>query len=86
MDRLRNILVALAFSVFLILPIIQFVTKAFPVFDINENRKMNEKPIFSISELDGFPHDFNDYYTDNFNLRNQFLFFNSYFKCFFITL
>lgn len=79
-NRLRNILVALVFSIFLILPVIQFVTNAFPVFDVDENRKMSELPSFSLSEYSEYPDDFNDYYTDNFILRNQFLVFNSYFK------
>ena len=36
-----------------------------------ENRNLAEKPVFSISEIDSYPSDYEDYYNDNFPFRSK---------------
>jgi len=50
-----------------------------------ENRTLAKMPVFDINHLDGFPSDFENYYNDNFKLRNLFIryyniLFQDYFK------
>ena len=37
----------------------------------NENRKKAKEPVLDITKLDGYTKDYDNYYTDNFNLRNN---------------
>jgi len=80
MNVTRNILVAVVFLLILALPVVSTVINVFPEFEINENRKLNSKPVFSFLNYSEYPIGFDDYYNDNFQLRNQYLMINSIFK------
>ena len=38
-----------------------------------ENRNLAEKPVFSVSDIDSFPSEYEDYYNDNFPFRSKFI-------------
>jgi len=80
MQYVRNIVLVIIFSVILITPAVGYFIDFFPDVKIDENRKIKDKPIFDIHNLEIYPIEFDEYYTDNFTLRNELLYFNSRFK------
>ncbi|MCR4792579.1 MAG: hypothetical protein K5871_07505 [Lachnospiraceae bacterium] len=42
-----------------------------------ENRNLAEKPVFSVSDIDSYPSDYEDYYNDNFPFRSKLITLNS---------
>ncbi len=73
----REIVIAVIFMLLLIIPTVESVFHVFPEVENNENRAMKELPVLNINELDVFPEEFDVFYSDNFDLRNQLLKFNS---------
>ena len=80
MKRIKEILISVAFMVILILPFADSLFHFVPEKENKENRVLKAKPEFDINNLDGFPEAFDLYYSDNFDLRNQFLLLNSKLK------
>ena len=80
MKSLKEILVSVTFIIILVLPAADLVFHFMPEEENNENRALKELPNIDISFLDEFPAEFDEYYTDNFDFRNQFLSFNSKLK------
>ena len=78
--KLKQILVSATFVAILILPTIDSVFNLFPEVENLENRNLNTISVPDPSFLDGFPKEFDEYYTDNFDFRNQLLSFNSRLK------
>lgn len=52
---------------------IQSAFKIIPQVANTENRRLSDKPVFSINLLDPFPAQFETYYNDHFAFRNQFV-------------
>ncbi len=80
MKNLKEILITTAFMVILILPSVDSVFHFIPGVKNTENRVFKIMPQFDITYMDLFPEAFDEYYTDNFDLRNQFIWFNSKLK------
>lgn len=80
MRWLREIFISITFVGILLIPIFNSVFHFIPAKEINENRTLKSKPELKSMLLDSFPQAFDEYYNDNFNLRSQFLYFNSWFK------
>ncbi len=80
MKRIREILISVAFMVILILPYADSIFHFIPKEENKENRALKPKPKLDISRLDPFPQAYDSYYSDNFDLRNQFLLLNSKLK------
>lgn len=80
MKKTGEILVVIAFTVVLILPMCESIFHFLPEVENNENRALKAIPKFDINLLDDFPTDFDNYYTDNFDLRNILLKLNSNLK------
>ncbi len=66
--------------VILVLPFADSLFEFIPEMENKENRALKAKPEFDITNLDGFPQEYDKYYSDNFNLRNQFVLLNSKLK------
>ncbi len=66
--------------VILVLPYTDSVFHFVPEEENTENRALKTMPEFDWSFIDNFPEEFDKYYTDNFDFRNQFLLFNSRLK------
>ena len=73
MTNIKEILVSVLFVGILILPFTDRLFGFFPEVKNNENRSLKAKPHLNVSYLDAFPAEFDEYYSDNFDLRNQFL-------------
>ncbi len=80
MSGLKEILVSIIFMVILVLPVADTIFHFIPEEKNTENRALKTLPKFDVSFLDKFPVEFDEYYSDNFNLRNQFIAFNSKLK------
>lgn len=80
MNGMKEIFVSVVFMTILILPMADSVFHFVPEKVIKENRALKTMPEFDFTFLDIFPGAFDEYYTDNFELRNQFLLFNSRLK------
>ncbi len=80
MTNIKEILVSVLFVGILILPFTDRLFGFFPEVKNNENRSLKAKPHLNVSYLDAFPAEFDEYYSDNFDLRNQFLLLNSKLK------
>lgn len=80
MKNVKEIVVVVIFMFILILPAAESVLHFLPEREVDENRALKLMPEFNISSLDPFPAAFDDYYSDNFDLRNQFVWFNSKLK------
>ena len=80
MKRTKEILISVAFMVILVLPFADSLFEFIPEMENKENRALKAKPEFDITNLDGFPQEYDTYYSDNFNLRNQFVLLNSKLK------
>jgi alginate O-acetyltransferase complex protein AlgJ len=76
----KEIIISLAFVLILVIPIVDSVFHFIPKKKNHENRALKSKPIIDINKLDSYPKQFDDYYSDNFDLRNQFLWLNSKLK------
>ena len=76
MKRYFKILHGITIAFFLGVMLTPMVNKQFSIFEEikgNENRKKAEKPVFDINNLDIYTKEYDDYYTDNFNLRQNFV-------------
>ncbi len=80
MKSLKEILITTAFMVILVLPSVDSVFHFIPELKNTENRAFSTMPEFDVTFMDLFPEAFDEYYTDNFDLRNQFIWFNSKIK------
>lgn len=80
MKNLQEILVSAIFMVILILLAANSVLHIFPEKEISENRVIKEKPAFNITYIDPYPAQYDEYYSDNFELRSQFIWLNSKLK------
>lgn len=80
MTRIKEVVVSVTFMTILFLPLADSLFVFVPEIKNNENRSLKSKPKFDISYLDAFPEEYDEYYLDNFNLRNQFLLLNSKLK------
>ena len=80
MNGLKEIIVSVVFMAILILPMADSVFHFIPDVKNTENRAFKTMPEFDITFMDLFPEAFDEYYTDNFDLRNQFIWFNSKLK------
>ncbi|HJN05747.1 MAG TPA: hypothetical protein QF480_03955 [Bacteroidales bacterium] len=80
MKGIKEIFVSVTFMVILIFPMVDSVFHFVPEKEIRENRALKLKPELDWSDIDNFPEEFDKYYTDNFDFRNQFLLFNSRLK------
>lgn len=80
MTKGREIAVVVVFIVILLFPTMDGFLNILPVVENNENRAMKAMPELNINELDIFPEEYDLYYTDNFDLRNQLLKLNSSMK------
>ncbi len=72
----KNIKFILINSSFLLIIFAFYINQIFSIVQDKEsieNRSKIEKPEFDINRLDYFPSEFENYYTDNFSLRNTFL-------------
>lgn len=78
--KVKEILISVSFMVILLLPFSDSYFHFIPEKENKENRELKSKPVFNINELDYFPQEFDEYYSDNFDLRNQLLSFNSKIK------
>lgn len=77
MKRLKEILIPATFILILVLPTTDSIFHFIPDVKNTENRKLKTKPRFILPIHDTFPNSYDEYYSDNFDLRNQFLWFNS---------
>ena len=77
MKSLKEILVPTTFLLILILPMVDSVFHFIPEVKNTENRAFSTMPKFELPLHDSFPGAFDECYSDNFDLRNQFLWFNS---------
>lgn len=59
--------------VILLLPTVSEIIPVFPVIESAENREMKSFPEISYAKLDSFPQGFDDYYSDNFIVRDHLL-------------
>ena len=80
MSSLKEILVSIIFMIILVLPVADTIFHFIPEEKNTENRALKTLPKFNFSFLDKFPVEFDEYYSDNFDFRNQFLAFNSKIK------
>jgi len=77
MKRLKEILIPITFILILVLPTVDSIFHFIPDVKNTENREFKKQPKFLLPLHDTFPNSYNEYYSDNFDLRNQFLWFNS---------
>ncbi len=76
----KQIIVTLTFVLMLVIPAANSVFNFIPEKENHENRALKSKPEFDVNRLDIFPKKYDDYYSDHFDLRNQFLWLNSKIK------
>lgn len=76
----KEIAISSVFILILILPSLESVFNFMPKVENNENRALKSKPKANINLLDLFPEEYDSYYSDNFDLRNQLLWLNSKLK------
>jgi len=80
MKQFKEIIITVAFLGILLLPFADSLFNFIPKVENRENRALKKKPEFDINNLDAFPQLYDEYYSDNFDLRNQLLAFNSNLK------
>jgi len=76
MKHYLKILHVITIVTFLVVILTPMVNQQFGIFKEvkgNENRKKTDKPVFDITNLDTYTEEYDDYYTDNFNLRQNFV-------------
>ena len=68
---ISNLIMIIAFLFVLIVPPVyfEFVKEEIPI-DTSENRKLAEKPDFSLETIDTFAGDYESYYNDNLPFRS----------------
>ncbi len=66
-----QVITILCFVGVIITPMVNEQLKIIDDINGNENRKKADKPVFDITNLDGYTKKYDTYYTDNFNLRNN---------------
>ncbi len=76
----KEIIITVAFVSMLLFPAIDSIFHFVPLEKNNENRALKKIPKLDIKKLDLFPGGYDSYYSDNFDLRNQFVRFNSSMK------
>ena len=69
--NISNIIMIIAFFLVLIVPPVyfEFVKESIPV-DTSENRKLAEKPVFTIDKVEEYADNFESYYNDNLPFRS----------------
>ena len=69
--NISNIIMIIAFFLILIVPPVyfEFVKESIPV-DTSENRKLAEKPVFTIDKVEEYADNFESYYNDNLPFRS----------------
>lgn len=80
MKNIREIFISGVFILILLFPAINSGFRILPEEENHENRAMKKLPVFDISFLDVFPKEYDEYFSDNFNLRENFLALNSKIK------
>ncbi len=90
--RKHDIFVTITFITILFLPFVESGFHFIPEKEIKEKRALKEMPELDISLIydypegydssliEEFPDEFDEYYRDHFELRNQFIYFNSWLK------
>ena len=76
----KQIVIAVIFVLIITLPAIDSLFNFIPDEKSNENRALKTMPKFDVNLLDLFPEEYDEYYSDNFDLRNQLLWLNSKLK------
>ena len=71
--KILRIIITVFFIGFILLPLLNGFFKVIPEFEDNENRAKQKSPKFSLSTIDRYSHQFEDYFTNNFSLRNNFI-------------
>lgn len=80
MKIIKEISISVVFVILLLIPLLQLVFGVFPDIENHENRAMAGLPSGDSLDISTFPLEFDEYYTDNFQLRNQLLKLNSKLK------
>jgi hypothetical protein len=78
--RIRKVIVFILFIVAISFPILEYVMNISTEHENTENRTKAMLPKFNVNNLDPFPSDFEKYYNDNINFRNDILVLNNKFK------
>ncbi len=78
--KILNILVVGIFSCCIFFPEVNSRAHLLADEKGNENRAKAQKPIFDLSKLDAYVREFNSYYSDNFNLRDNLIKFHNLFE------
>jgi len=69
----RSLIVPVVFILCLLMPHINAMLHVVPDFESAENRSLSKFPNLSLRTIDSFPHRFDEYFSDGFNLRNRFI-------------
>jgi len=80
MKRLKEILVSVGFFILILIPVVEIFLDVFPEGENHENRAMKGMPVLDSIDYNSFPSEFDEYYTDNYTLRNHLLRLNSKIK------
>ncbi len=78
--QIRKVIVTILFIVAISFPLLEYVMDISTQHENTENRTKAILPKFNVSNLDPFPSDFEKYYNDNINFRNEILMLNNKFK------
>lgn len=70
-EKILNLLTIVIFAGIIFLPLFNTFFKIIPEYKSNENREKAKKPIFAVGHITDFSSQFDDYYTDNFSLREN---------------
>lgn len=71
--KILQYIIITVFMGIIILPMVNEQFNIFEEIEGNENRKKAEKPVFKINNIDSYTKKYDTYYTDNFNLRQNFV-------------
>jgi hypothetical protein len=86
MENLKNKILPAVFVIILILPFTDSLFNLMPKVEVRENRALASKPELDFTLLDDFPIAYDEYFSDNFDFRNQLLKFNSSLKLDFLDV
>jgi len=75
-----SIILIIVFLIILYLPLMDSFIGISSKENYSENRQLASQPKFNINDLDHFTPDYNTYYSDNFNFRNDLIKLHSNFK------
>ena len=69
--KISNVILITAFLIIITTPhiLFSFLKDEIPV-DNSENRKLAEKPVFELENIEDYPSSYEDYYNDNFPFRS----------------